>query len=121
MEDMIVALLAKQKRTIARDTKDDPQVDIALYTKYNLKRSTKDKGEMKLCYYSKKMSHMASNYNVPKVKLMDKPHVANIVVVEDPPHANNGDDDILCISRSPNFEYRKGSNVDIARCGWSCK
>jgi hypothetical protein len=44
LEDMIVALLAEEKRTIASDIEDDPQPEIALYSRYNCSRSAKDKG-----------------------------------------------------------------------------
>jgi hypothetical protein len=58
LEDMIVSLLAEEKRTIAGDTEDDPQPKTALYSRNNHSISTKDKGEME-CYYCKKMGHTA--------------------------------------------------------------
>jgi hypothetical protein len=44
LEDMITTLLAEEKRTIAGETKGDSQPEMALYSRNNHSRSTKDKG-----------------------------------------------------------------------------
>jgi hypothetical protein len=60
LEDMITALLAEEKRTIAGEIKGDSQPEMALYSRNNHSRSVKDKGEVE-CYYCKKMGHTTWN------------------------------------------------------------
>jgi len=69
---------------------------MTLYSKNNCSISTKYKGDME-CYYSKKIDHTTWNYifhfnDILKGKYKYKPHVANVVVIEDPPYANSGDE-----------------------------
>jgi hypothetical protein len=98
LEDMISALLVEEKRTITWETKGDSQPEMTLYLRNNRSRSAKDNGEME-CYYCKKMGHTAWNCrfranDILKGKAKDKPHVANVAIIEDPPDVNNGDDPI---------------------------
>ena len=44
LEDIITALLAEERRTIAGNTEGDPHIEIALYSRNNRSRSAKDKG-----------------------------------------------------------------------------
>lgn len=97
LKDMIVALLVEKNITIARDTQDNSQHGTTLYWRCNHKKSTKDKGEMECSYQYKKMRHTTWNRRfqanvVLNGKLRDKTHVANVVVVEDPPYVDNGND-----------------------------
>jgi hypothetical protein len=69
---------------------------MALYSRNNRSRSTKDKGEIE-CYHCKKMGHTTWNYkfranDVLKGKVKDRLHVANATIVEDPSDADSGDD-----------------------------
>jgi hypothetical protein len=96
IEDMISTLLVEEKRTIVRETKGDTQHETSLYPRYNCSKLAKDKWELE-CHYCKKRGHIAWHCSfqandVLKGKLKYKPHVANIVVVEDSSYANSGDD-----------------------------
>lgn len=56
LEDMIATLLVEEKRTIAGGTKNNLQLEMALYSRNNRSRSTKDKGKMK-CLLQENGSH----------------------------------------------------------------
>jgi hypothetical protein len=96
LEDMIASLFLEEKRTIAGDIEDDTQIGMALYSRNNCSRSTKDKGEIE-CYHCKKMGHTAWNCRFRandslKGKVKDRLHVANATNVVDQSDADNGDD-----------------------------
>ena len=55
LEDMISSLLVEENKTTTGDTKDDSQLEIALYSIYNCSKLAKDRGME--CYYCKKMRH----------------------------------------------------------------
>jgi hypothetical protein len=93
LEDMIVALLAEEKRAIAGDTEGDTQSEMAFYSRNNHNRSTKDKREIE-CYYCRKMGHITINCKIHandllKGKLKES---TNIALTEDPPDTDNGED-----------------------------
>jgi len=93
---MIVSLLAKEKRTIAGNTKGDPQPETALYSRNNRSKSTKDKRKME-CHYCKKMGHTALDHrswanDVLNRKLKDESNVVNVVIIEDPSDSKSGDE-----------------------------
>jgi hypothetical protein len=89
---MIVALLAKEKRTIDGDR----QPKLAFYARNDFNRSAKDKKEID-CYYCKKLGHATWNCrqqanDVLKGKVKGRQHIASVAMIEDPPDGDNGEE-----------------------------
>ena len=90
---MIGALLDKEKRTAARETKGDSPLEIH-FTQNTIRADQPKTGEIK-SYYCKNIYHTAWNCKFQANDVLKgkyKSHSANVVIIEEPPDTESGDD-----------------------------
>lgn len=60
---MISVLLIEEKSAVKGDSREDAQLELALYSKKRMGKTMSSKNEIE-CYYCKKLSHIAINCKV---------------------------------------------------------